>query len=125
MKLVSYLSLRGSWMGANLIPMKKYLLSLLMITMGLYTQAQSTIVLPAYEQGYTKSMNGVWSFRYLPSLELEAEQNFYKEDVSGGEWEDIKVPGNWEMQGFSEPKYGLRLEDGLGLYQRTFSVTQS
>lgn len=77
---------------------------------------------PAYTDGFSLSLNGEWAFKYLPSLTAGADVEFYlpKADVSA--WNAIKVPGNWEMQGFAEPRYGLRLEDGLGLYRRSFTV---
>jgi beta-galactosidase len=46
-------------------------------------------------------------------------------DFDTASWKSIRVPGNWELQGFAEPKYALELEDGLGLYRRGFSVPPS
>ncbi len=50
------------------------------------------------------SLNGQWKFKLVkkPSLCLP---DFYKTgyDVSG--WQDINVPGSWELQGFDAPIY--------------------
>ncbi len=34
------------------------------------------------------------------------------------------MPANWELEGFAEPRYGSGLEDGLGLYRRTFRIPE-
>lgn len=77
-------------------------------------------VYPARAEGYTQSLNGTWSFKYLPMLDVGTDAGFHEPsfDISG--WKTIRVPANWELQGFAEPKYALDLKDGLGLYRRTF-----
>jgi len=62
------------------------------------------------------SLNGEWRF-----MLNGPEKEFFKPgfDVSG--WATIKVPGNWEVQGFEEPLYKEPAE-GVGLYRRIFEV---
>ena len=72
------------------------------------------------EPAYTRSLNGEWSFRYLPSLAADLDFAAPQFDVSG--WVKIPVPANWEMKGFAEPSYGDELKDGTGLYRRSFQV---
>jgi beta-galactosidase len=65
------------------------------------------------EPAYTRSLNGEWSFRYMPGLVA---------DFPMAGWATIAVPANWEMKGFAEPSYGDDLKDGTGFYRRTFQV---
>ena len=62
------------------------------------------------------SLNGEWRF-----MLNGPEDEFFKPgfDVSG--WAAIKVPGNWEVQGFEEPLYKEPAES-VGLYRRIFKV---
>lgn len=49
------------------------------------------------------SLNGTYRFRLYPCP--EEVDYFYKADYEDIGFEDIKVPGNWEIQGFGEPIY--------------------
>ena len=51
-----------------------------------------------------RSLNGVWKFKLVKSPSL-ALTDFFKTsyDVSG--WQNIQVPGSWELQGFDAPIY--------------------
>ena len=50
------------------------------------------------------SLNGVWKFNWVrkPS---ERPEGFFSEEYGVDHWSDIKVPGNWEFQGFGVPIY--------------------
>ncbi len=53
---------------------------------------------------YYKLLNGTWKFLYNDNFDnLPAEATDPSFDVSS--WADIKVPGNWEFQGFGTPIY--------------------
>ncbi|WP_345952117.1 glycoside hydrolase family 2 TIM barrel-domain containing protein [Mucilaginibacter sp. PAMB04274] len=47
---------------------------------------------------------------------------FYEPQFDIKDWASIKVPGNWELQGFAEPFYARNLKKGMGLYRTTFKV---
>ncbi|ARN56936.1 glycoside hydrolase family 2 TIM barrel-domain containing protein [Sedimentisphaera salicampi] len=53
---------------------------------------------------YTKSLNGLWRFNWAGNPS-ERPENFYKlaYDVSG--WDFIKVPSNWQLEGYGTPLY--------------------
>lgn len=83
---------------------------------------------------YYKSLNGTWKFHFAPRSD-ERPADFYCKgaDVSG--WDDIRVPSNWEMEGFGYPfyvgsGYGIKKNPPLiavesspvGSYKRTFDV---
>lgn len=59
----------------------------------------------AYEQSkYYKLLNGTWKFYYTED-DRTASANITDVNVDISTWNDIKVPGNWEVQGFGSPIY--------------------
>ncbi|MCG8578984.1 MAG: DUF4981 domain-containing protein [Bacteroidales bacterium] len=53
---------------------------------------------------YYLSLNGQWNFKYSESPD-KRPADFYKTDFDAGNWAQINVPGNWELQGFGMPMY--------------------
>jgi len=53
---------------------------------------------------YFQSLNGEWKFNFSPNP-IDREKNFYKANFDDSEWSTIKVPGSWELQGWSAPIY--------------------
>ncbi|HVW99564.1 MAG TPA: hypothetical protein VHA52_03860, partial [Candidatus Babeliaceae bacterium] len=51
-----------------------------------------------------QSLNGIWKFKWSPDPQSRPV-DFYKENYSTENWDDILVPGNWELQGFGTPIY--------------------
>lgn len=52
---------------------------------------------------YLCSLNGTWRFRLYPCPESVDE--FYKTEYEENGYGDIKVPANWEVEGYGEPIY--------------------
>lgn len=51
-----------------------------------------------------RSLDGVWKFRYADDVRaLPADATAADADTSA--WSDIRVPGNWELQGHGTPIY--------------------
>jgi beta-galactosidase len=50
------------------------------------------------------SLNGTWKFKWSPDPQSRP-LDFYAENYSKENWDNILVPGNWEMQGFGTPIY--------------------
>jgi beta-galactosidase len=79
------------------------------------------------------TLNGEWDFSFAVKP-ADAPADFYKTRVSG--WKKIEVPSNWEMKGYDKPIYKSAVYpfrpvnpphvpkdyNGVGSYQRTFSV---
>ena len=58
---------------------------------------------------YYKSLDGVWKFSWVASPE-ERAKDFYKTDYDVTSWDDIQVPGCWNVQGLQKDgsmKYGV------------------
>ncbi|WP_410084548.1 glycoside hydrolase family 2 TIM barrel-domain containing protein, partial [Barnesiella intestinihominis] len=49
-------------------------------------------------------LNGTWKFHYTEKFK-ERPMNFMEPDFNTADWKEIKVPGNWELQGFGDPIY--------------------
>ena len=50
------------------------------------------------------SLDGQWLFRWSRNPE-ERAVDFYREDYDVSSWGKIKVPGNWQTQGYGTPIY--------------------
>jgi beta-galactosidase len=87
------------------------------------TAAAPISVFPVRAEGFTQSLNGDWSFKYIAGFDAGADADFHAPGSDVSVWKTILVPSNWALKGFAEPGYDLKgLQDGLGLYRRTFRV---
>lgn len=83
-------------------------------------------------------LNGMWKFKWVKNP-LEVPADFYKADYPLAGWDNIQVPGNWQLQGsYDEPiftniKYPFPVNlpkvphdvNSTGLYKTEFAVPQS
>ncbi|MBU1101254.1 MAG: DUF4981 domain-containing protein [Bacteroidetes bacterium] len=53
---------------------------------------------------YFQSLNGTWKFHFAENPN-NVPHNFFEESFTDNDWAAIKVPGNWELQGFGVPIY--------------------
>lgn len=94
-----------------------------------YPTAEEALSKGFEQSPYYLSLNGTWDFKYA-----ESEQEI------PSEWVGIKVPGNWEIQGWGTPVYvnttyefapfdpqppTLPERIPVGIYRRSFSVPAS
>lgn len=68
------------------------------------------------------SLNGTWKFLMLPSLQSDVPDGWIENEFNDLNWNEIRVPGNWETQGFKSPEYGCELTACMGLYRTRFSL---
>ena len=54
--------------------------------------------------GEILSLDGDWLFRWSKDPESRPAE-FYREDYDVSQWGRIKVPGNWQLQGYGKPIY--------------------
>ena len=62
-----------------------------------------TNVISAGEQ-WSQCLNGDWKFRWVDSPS-KALADFYKEGYDASGWKTLKVPANWELNGYGTPIY--------------------
>lgn len=82
---------------------------------------------------WCKLLNGTWEFLLVDAPEL-APEGFFQPEFNTDSWHEIRVPGNWQLQGFDRPIYTnvqypftpdwpkVPKENPTGLYRRTFTV---
>lgn len=88
-----------------------------------HNHLSAQVILPSsIDSKQLLSLNGTWKFKYLPSSNLATDSSFYDPTFDVNKWGNIKVPSNWELQGFAEPNYGKKLKEGTGLYRTNFTV---
>lgn len=88
-----------------------------------------------YTHNY-KNLNGSWKFLFLDAPEYSPE-GFYKEEFNIENWDNIIVPGNWQLQGYGKMHYSdlwynfpinppyVPTENPTGIYKREFVIDDS
>jgi beta-galactosidase len=83
------------------------------------------------------SLNGLWKFQWAPTPD-QRSRDFYKNSFNDVNWKEIKVPGNWELQGYGIPIYTNitypypknppfidHADNPVGSYRRYFDIPAS
>ncbi|WZL74105.1 beta-galactosidase subunit alpha [Clostridiaceae bacterium 35-E11] len=91
-----------------------------------------------YERGnaqWFQLLNGNWKF-FFSLTPQEAPENFFVESFDDEVWDDIKVPGNWQLQGYGQPHYTdliypfpidpprVPTENPTGIYRKNFYISK-
>ena len=85
-----------------------------------------------------KNLNGDWKFKYLKNPSL-IPNKFYEDKFSLSGWNDIKVPGNWQLQGNYDPPVFTNIKypfepnppfvpkdyNPIGLYKKNFTIPEN
>ncbi|MFS0778509.1 glycoside hydrolase family 2 TIM barrel-domain containing protein [Neobacillus sp. 3P2-tot-E-2] len=53
---------------------------------------------------FYQSLNGKWKFAFYENPQ-KRNQDFFKGDYDASEWDEIKVPSHWQLQGYDYPQY--------------------
>lgn len=80
------------------------------------------IVFDPEDSANVKSLNGDWQFKWLDSKQEQLLNSFYQPGFEPSDWDMIRVPSNWEMQGYEQPAYGTSITEEAGLYRKTFQL---
>ncbi len=83
------------------------------------------------------SLNGLWKFK-LANKPADMIANFHSTQFNDNEWDNLPVPSNWELHGYStpiyvnqpypfikNPPYIQSHDNPIGHYRRTFTLDQS
>ena len=84
-----------------------------------------------------KLLNGQWKFKWVETPD-QVPEGFWQPDFEVEEWDEIKVPSNWQMEGYGHPKFrnvSLSFESDppnipdyynpTGCYKRKFTVPEN
>jgi len=82
-------------------------------------------------------LNGEWNFRWVETP-TQVPEDFWQPDFDIENWDKIKVPANWQTEGFGQPKFrnvALSFESNppnipdyynpVGCYKRKFTVPEN
>lgn len=100
-KIISELRERPYWQDVNVVKVNKEHPRTQFMT---FHDKEDALNKRFEESDYYISLNGTWKFYFVDGYK-ELPENITDSVVSMNGWEDITVPGNWEMQGFGMPIY--------------------
>ena len=109
------------------------------LVVGLFVSVSFATVIPA-QKDHVVSLDGMWRFKLeqakgkydqrgetgiLPIDYPQKIEPFYQSDYrEDAKWHDLKVPGNWEMYGFSPATYN-QPDNASGLYRLWIEVPKN
>ena len=71
----------------------------------MYYPEKEAAIADHYEHSpFYMSLNGKWKFNWVPRP-ADRPVDFYKKDFNYSRWNEISVPGNWELNGYGTPIY--------------------
>ena len=96
-----------------------------------------TNVVPSGEQ-WSQCLNGDWKFQWVETPS-KAPADFYKADFDVSSWKTIKVPANWELNGYgvpvylntnnefkpNEPPFAPTIDNPVGCYVTEFDIPET
>jgi len=96
-----------------------------------------TNVVPVDDQ-WSQCLNGDWKFHWVDSPS-KAPTDFYKLDYDASNWKTIKVPANWELNGYgtpiyvnvdnefrpNEPPFAPTVDNPVGCYLTEFDIPET
>lgn len=101
-----------------------------------YPSAEMALENNYAESPYYKSLNGMWRFHWVKTP-AERPVEFYRDDYDVSQWDEIKVPSNWEMEGYGvpiytnvnyphpkNPPYIPHSDNPVGSYKRNFDLSE-
>ncbi len=90
-----------------------------------------------FESELIQSLNGTWKFK-LVTKPADRPLDFFKDSFITENWDNIKVPANWEIEGYDIPIYTnvqyphektpptiQEYYNPVGSYKRTFTIPES
>ncbi len=98
-----------------------------------YDSEQDALSRQYQKSSYYCSLNGQWKFMLVDKPDSAPEGYFFP-DYRDDNWDFIKVPGNWTMQGYDKPHYTNKVmpfpnlppevpeENPTGLYRTEFDL---
>lgn len=69
-----------------------------------YENKEKAIADVKEKSGKYLSLNGMWRFQWVPDL-TDRPTDFFKLNYDDKAWDQIEVPGIWEMHGYGDPLY--------------------
>lgn len=102
-----------------------------------YTDLKSAATFDRTNSSFFQLLNGTWKFKWVKNPVEAVLQDFYLIQYDVSEWDNIDVPGNWQLQGNYDPpvytniKHPFKVDpphvpkdyNPTGLYRTTFTIS--
>ncbi|WP_343593587.1 glycoside hydrolase family 2 TIM barrel-domain containing protein [Flavobacterium sp.] len=69
-----------------------------------YASLKEALAANRHASAFSQSLNGMWKFNWV-DWPQKRPVNFYKTDYDVSGWKEIKVPSNWQVEGYGTPNY--------------------
>ncbi|MDN3547267.1 glycoside hydrolase family 2 TIM barrel-domain containing protein [Mucilaginibacter aquaedulcis] len=69
-----------------------------------YANLQEALKANRHASTFYRNLNGLWKFNWV-AWPQQRPVDFYKADYDVSGWKDIKVPSNWQIEGYGTPYY--------------------
>ena len=102
-----------------------------------YADIKTALTNDPAQSPFYQSLNGIWKFNWVRKP-ADRPVDFYDDDYDVSRWDDIAVPGNWELQGYGipiytntdypfpvNPPYIPHDYNPVGSYRRSFTILES
>lgn len=102
-----------------------------------FATAEQALQNDLWKSPFIQSLNGTWQFN-LSHTPYVRPFYFFKDDYDTSDWTTIKVPANWEMEGFDVPIYTnirypheatpptiQKYYNPVGSYKRSFTIPEN
>ncbi len=102
-----------------------------------YPDTRAALAARADTSPLVRSLNGTWKFRYVDRV-IDRPVGFERDGYDLRGWDDIAVPGNWEVYGWGvpiytnitylyvpNPPYVPHTANPVGSYRRSFTVPEA
>lgn len=80
----------------NTMPMRSYYIPA--------SQKMNTLIEHREDSDRFQLLNGVWKFQYYKSV-YDLKEAFYRTSFNAKDFDDITVPGVWQIAGYDSPQY--------------------
>ena len=80
----------------NTMPMRSYYIPA--------SQKMNTLIEHREDSDRFQLLNGVWKFQYYKSV-YDLKEAFYRTSFNTKDFDDITVPGVWQIAGYDSPQY--------------------
>ncbi len=100
-----------------------------------YDDSSNAVTGDFEQSAYYLNLNGKWKFHYSDDY-TQRPEDFYLVDYDVSTWDEIKVPSNWEIEGYGTPIYVntnypfdknpdppyIKIDNPVGSYRHSFDI---
>ena len=96
---------KNDWENHNVVQINREPMH---VPWGAYANEYEAIACDQRSSSFVRILDGEWKFKLVNSPD-QVPEGFSTEDFECSDWGHIKVPGNWELQGYDYPIYTCQI----------------